>query len=69
MTRMIVVAGAALLLAACSAVINGSAPKDPSTVYAVGAKQGFFWIWSPKIWECSITPGASQDCKLLEVDE
>jgi uncharacterized protein YceK len=58
-----------LTLGGCSSMINSTAPaKEPNTVYAAGAKQGFLWFWHPTLWRCS-TAGQDQDCKEVEVQE
>jgi uncharacterized protein YceK len=69
MTRVLGLVLFVTLLGGCSTMINGTAPaKDANTVYAVGAKQGFFWIWHPTVWKCS-TAGKSQSCAEVEVAE
>ena len=53
--------------AGCSTYINGTAPtKTPDSVYAVGAKAGFFNV-SSTVWVCPSTPSKSTDCKPVEV--
>lgn len=70
MNRAVVLLALAFSAGGCSRIINGSAPaKDPNTVYAAGAKQGFLWIWHPRVWVCSTDPARSEDCKMVEVDE
>jgi len=57
-------------LGGCSRMINGTAPaKDANSVYAAGAKQGFFWIWHPTVWKCSTDGNQAQDCTEVEVEE
>lgn len=69
MNRKVFLSGVLLAASAagCSTYINDTAPtKTPNSVYAVGAKAGFFTVDS-KVWVCSAQPAASTDCRPVDV--